>query len=66
MIEVILFEDDTFISAATDGYIKWWSLQEIDAAEADDILEVAIQPLKETVIATESGDKAHIINMVKG
>jgi hypothetical protein len=52
-IEVILFENDQFISAATDGYIKWWSLQEIDAAEADEIPEVAIQPLRETHIVTE-------------
>ena len=24
-VEVILYENDQFISAATDGYIKWWS-----------------------------------------
>ena len=42
MIEVILFEDDQFITAAHDGAIKWWSLVEIDNAEADEVLEVAI------------------------
>lgn len=36
-IETILFEDDHFISSGTDGYIKWWSLAEVDAAEADEI-----------------------------
>jgi len=46
MIEVILFEEDQFITAAHDGYIKWWSLAEIDDAEADEVLEVAIQPVK--------------------
>lgn len=25
-IEVILFENDEFITAGTDGFIKWWSL----------------------------------------
>ena len=46
MVEVILFEDDQFISAGHDGQIKWWSLAEIDAAESDEILEVAIEPVK--------------------
>jgi len=66
MIEVILFENDQFISAAHDGYIKWWSLAEIDMCEADEVLEVAIQPVKQCCIATETGDKAQIINMVRG
>ncbi len=48
MIEVILFEDDQFISAGHDGFIKWWSLVEIDAAESDEVLEVAIAPVKQT------------------
>ena len=65
MIEVILFEDDQFITAAHDGAIKWWSLVEIDNAEADEVLEVAIQPVKQTSIATEAGDPAQIMSMVK-
>ena len=64
MIEVILFENDEFITAAHDGYIKWWSLVEIDNAEADEELEVAIQPIKECCIKTETGDPAQIINMI--
>ena len=58
MVEVILFEDDYFISAAHDGHIKWWSLAEIDEAEADEVLEVAIQPVKQCNIQTEEGDYA--------
>ena len=65
-IEPILFEDDQFITAGTDGRIKWWSLTDIDNAEADEIAEVAIRPLKEVEIKTEDGDYAHIINIVKG
>ena len=34
--------------------------------EADEVLEVAIQPVKQCCIATETGDKAQIINMVRG
>lgn len=66
MIEVILFEDDQFITAAHDGYIKWWSLAEIDEAEADEVLEVAIQPTKQCHVQTEGGDNAQIMNMVRG
>jgi len=66
MIEVILFEDDQFISAGHDGFIKWWSLAEIDAAESDEILEVAIAPVKTASIKTADGDFAQIINMVRG
>lgn len=65
-IEVILFENDEFISAGTDGYIKWWSLSQIDNAEADEIAEVVIQPLKEISIKTEQGEYAHIMNMKRG
>lgn len=46
-IETIMLENDTIISAGTDGFLRWWSLAEIDAAEADEIPEIAIQPLKE-------------------
>lgn len=49
-IETIMLIEDHIVSCGTDGYIKWWSLAVIDAAEADEILEIAIQPLKEVVI----------------
>jgi cilia- and flagella-associated protein 44 len=65
-IEVILFENDEFISCGTDGYIKWWSLVEIDNAEADEVAEVAIRPIKEICIKTEKDEYAIIMNMVKG
>ena len=66
MIEVILFEDDQFISAGHDGKVKWWSLVDIDNAEADEHLEVAITPHKTCSIHTEDGDAAQIVNMVRG
>jgi len=65
-IETILFEDEQFITAGSDGFIKWWSLTDIDNAEADEIAEVAIVPTKEVSVKTEDGDYAHIMNMVKG
>ena len=46
-VEVILYENENFITAGTDGWIKWWSVAEIDAAEADEHPEVSIAPLKE-------------------
>lgn len=66
MIEVILFEEDQFISAAHDGFIKWWSLAEIELAEADEVLEVTIEPTKQCCIKTKNGDMAQIVNMVRG
>lgn len=65
-IEVILFENEEFITAGTDGYIKWWSLSRIDNAEADEVAEVVIEPLKEICIKTEDGVYAHIVNMKRG
>jgi len=49
-IEVILFEEDYFITAGTDGFIKWWPLKNIDDAEGDEIAEIAIAPVKEVSI----------------
>jgi len=66
MIEVVLFENDEFITAGHDGYVKWWSLAEIDQCEADEVLEVAIEPTKSVSVQTPSGDHAQIINMVRG
>ena len=66
MVTVILFEDDMFITAGHDGCVKWWPLADIDAAEADEALEVAIVPHKTCSIATEAGDPARIVYMVKG
>lgn len=65
-IEVILFENGEFITAGHDGYIKWWSLQQIDNAEADEIAEVVIQPLREISIKNTDGQYAQIVTMVKG
>ena len=61
-----MFEKDQFITAGHDGYIKWWSLAEIDICEADEVLEVAIEAVKQCYIATEKGDMAQIVNMVRG
>ena len=65
-IEVILYENNHFITAGTDGYIKWWPLADIDNAEDDEIAEGAIAPTKTVYVGTSSGENAHIINMVKG
>jgi hypothetical protein len=45
-----MLDGEYVISAGSDGWIKWWNLAEIDAAEADEIAEVAIQPIKEISI----------------
>ena len=36
MLEVILQEDDCFITAGADGWIRWFKVADVDAAEADE------------------------------
>lgn len=42
MIEVVYLDEDHFITAGGDGYIKWWKFSDIDNAEADETIEVVI------------------------
>lgn len=66
-IEVMLQDgDDYYVTAGTDGWIKWWRISEIDAAEADEGIDFALAPVREILIAdNEEGDNpAHIINMI--
>ena len=67
-IEVIMFDGDHFITAGGDGYIKWWKFGDIDNAEADETLEVAIHPVREKVVrdAANGGVPAYIVSMIKG
>jgi len=65
-IEIIKFIDDEFMTAGADGYLKWWSLAVIEAAEADEVLEVAIAPLKEKLIFDHELQKpANLIHMAQ-
>jgi hypothetical protein len=36
MIEVMLQDEDYYVTAGADGYIKWWRISDIDQAEADE------------------------------
>lgn len=66
MIEVILQEEENFITAGTDGWIKWWRVSEVDAAEADEGVDFPIRPVKEIQISENKLGKnpAHIMNMI--
>ena len=66
MIEVLLCEEDYFITAGADGYIKWFKISDVDAAEAEEGIEVELVPVKEVLIAEneEAKNPAHIVNMV--
>ena len=66
MIEVIIQDEDFFVTAAADGYIRWWKVSDIDSAEADEGIDVQIVPVKEILIAEnkEGKNAAHIVNMV--
>lgn len=67
MIEVVFLEDEHFITAGGDGYIKWWKFADIDNAEADETVEVAIQPVKEKLIKDPvTNTPAYIVTMIKG
>jgi len=65
MVEVIIQDDQYFVSAGADGYIKWWKMNDIDSAEADEGVDVAIVPTKEILIAENEDGKnpAHIMNI---
>jgi len=66
-INLILYEEDheMFITVAADGFIKWWSLNEIDNAEADETPHVPITSIKEVEIKTDLGVKACLVDMVR-
>lgn len=68
MIELVLLDEDHFITVGGDGYIKWWNFADIDNAEADEIVEVVIKPVKEKLIKDDEngGQPAYLVNMVKG
>jgi hypothetical protein len=38
-VEVVMLQGDDFLSAGTDGYIRWWNFDEVDQAEPDEGLE---------------------------
>jgi WD40 repeat protein len=66
-IEVVMFDGENFITAGGDGYIKWWKFADIDNAEADETLEVAIAPVREQIVKDPStGEPAYIVSMIKG
>jgi len=66
MVEVIIQDEEYFLSAGADGYIKWWRMAEIDVAEAEEGLDFSIVPVKEVLIAEGPDGKnpAYIQNMV--
>ena len=67
MIEQVILDDDLFITAGGDGYIKWWRFTDIDTAEADEVPEVPIAPVKEKLIQDPAtGETAYLVNMIKG
>lgn len=65
-LEVIIQDGDYFLTAGADGWIKWWRISEIDTAEAEEGVDVAIAPVREILIAKndQTGeDPAYIVNM---
>ena len=42
IIEVIIQDGDFYITAGADGFIKWWKISDIDYAEAEEGLDVAL------------------------
>lgn len=64
-IEVMLQDGDYYVTAAHDGWIKWWRISDIDNAEAEEGLDFAIQPVREILIEESTGkNPAIIVNMI--
>jgi WD40 repeat protein len=65
-IEVVMFDGENFITAGGDGFIKWWRFADVDNAEADETLEVAIAPVREVIVKDpKTGEPAYIVSMIK-
>ena len=66
MVEILIQDNEYFISAGADGYIKWWRMAEIDVAEAEEGLDFPIAPVKEVLICDGPDGKnpAYIQNMI--
>lgn len=67
MIEVLFQEGENFVTAGDDGFIKWWNIAQIDAAEAEEGLDFQIAPVKEIRIADSPDGKnaAKIITITR-
>lgn len=61
-VETVLLLKDTFLTAGTDGYLKWWDLNQVDLAEPEEGFEVPIECTKQVLI----GDHAEILSLVMG
>mmetsp|Transcript_13054 Transcript_13054/g.24383 ORF Transcript_13054/g.24383 Transcript_13054/m.24383 type:complete len:1620 (+) Transcript_13054:1554-6413(+) len=60
-VEALMFEDECFISAGSDGYLRWWTFQSVDMAEPDETVDVPIDCVREVMV----GDYAKIMSIVK-
>ena len=66
MINSVILEDKFVITTGADGCIKWWDFDEIDNAEADEIINVPIGDPR-AAVTIEGRDKkpAHIVHMIR-
>jgi len=62
-IDTVQQDKDSFMSAGTDGYLKWWAFSDIDTAEPDEGYNVAIEPIRQVQIG---GGNAKILNFIPG
>lgn len=60
-IEALMYEDECFISAGSDGYLRWWSFQSVDMAEPNETVDVPIECVREVMV----GNYAKIMSIVK-
>ena len=64
-IEYINLDNGMLMTAAHDGYIKWWNYSEIYEPKVDDRNRTFIEPIKQVAVANENGRMAKIININK-
>lgn len=66
MVEILIHDEEFFISAGADGYIHWWRMAELDTAEAEEGLDFEIKPVKSVLIAEgpDGANPAYIQNMI--
>ena len=61
-IECVLIDGDEVISSGTDGFIRWWDINEIMQADPEEGFYCQIQPKHQVLI----GEVSEINNLIKG
>lgn len=61
-IECVIIDGDEVMSSGTDGYIRWWDINDLMQADTEEGYYCTIQPRHQVLI----GETSEINNLIKG